>query len=88
MLPLSGTNPGTEMKRVLTEISTQKSDDLQLHLRDDDLPGETVRASARCFERAIVMPNLVPPLPISNWHSPTVIGSRQRSPQAAVLNRS
>ena len=37
-------------------------DDWHLHLRDGDMLGETVPATARCFKRAIVMPNLVPPV--------------------------
>ena len=37
-------------------------DDWHLHFRDGDMLGETVPATARCFRRAIVMPNLVPPV--------------------------
>lgn len=37
-------------------------DDWHLHLRDGELLAETVPATARCFERAIVMPNLQPPI--------------------------
>lgn len=42
------------------EITTP--DDWHLHLRDNDILAETVPATARCFKRAIVMPNLVPPV--------------------------
>ena len=37
-------------------------DDWHLHFRDGDMLDETVPATARCFARAIVMPNLVPPI--------------------------
>lgn len=39
-----------------------KPDDWHLHLRDDVLLSETVPATARQFSRAIVMPNLTPPV--------------------------
>ena len=37
-------------------------DDWHLHFRDNEMLPETVPATARCFQRAIVMPNLVPPV--------------------------
>ena len=37
-------------------------DDWHLHFRDGDMLKETVPATARCFKRAVVMPNLVPPV--------------------------
>jgi dihydroorotase len=43
-------------------ITINTPDDLHLHFRDGDMLKETVPASARCFQRAIVMPNLVPPV--------------------------
>ena len=46
----------------MTEITIKKPDDWHLHFRDGDMLGETVPATARCFQRAIVMPNLVPPV--------------------------
>lgn len=46
----------------MTEITIQKPDDWHLHVRDGDMLTETVPATARCFQRAIVMPNLVPPV--------------------------
>lgn len=46
----------------MTEITLQTPDDWHVHLRDGDMLGETVPATARCFRRAIVMPNLVPPV--------------------------
>jgi dihydroorotase len=44
------------------EITITTPDDWHLHFRDGDMLGETVPATARCFQRAIVMPNLVPPV--------------------------
>jgi dihydroorotase len=46
----------------MTTITIQKPDDWHLHFRDGDMLKETVPATARCFQRAIVMPNLVPPV--------------------------
>ncbi|OUS28376.1 dihydroorotase [Gammaproteobacteria bacterium 45_16_T64] len=43
-------------------ITITTPDDWHLHFRDDDMLIETVPATARCFQRAIVMPNLVPPV--------------------------
>jgi len=50
------------MDSFMQKITLCKPDDWHLHLRDNDMLQETVPASARCFERAIVMPNLVPPV--------------------------
>ena len=49
----------------MTEITIQKPDDWHLHFRDGDMLEDTVPATARCFHRAIVMPNLVPPVATS-----------------------
>lgn len=46
----------------MTELILQTPDDWHLHFRDGDMLKETVAATARCFKRAIVMPNLVPPV--------------------------
>lgn len=46
----------------MTQLTIQTPDDWHLHLRDGDILGETVPATARCFKRAIIMPNLVPPV--------------------------
>ena len=43
-------------------ITLTRPDDWHLHLRDDDALTHTVAHSARVFNRAIVMPNLVPPV--------------------------
>lgn len=44
------------------EMTLQLPDDWHLHLRDGEMLSETVPATARCFKRAIIMPNLVPPV--------------------------
>jgi len=49
----------------VTELILQTPDDWHLHFRDGDMLKETVAATARCFKRAIVMPNLVPPVTIA-----------------------
>lgn len=46
----------------MDQITITTPDDLHLHFRDGDMLNETVPATARCFARAIVMPNLVPPV--------------------------
>ncbi|MEZ4356066.1 MAG: dihydroorotase [Myxococcota bacterium] len=43
-------------------IEIARPDDWHLHLRDGALLGRVVGATARCFRRAIVMPNLDPPI--------------------------
>lgn len=43
-------------------ITFTRPDDWHLHLRDEALLSGTVPASARQFSRAIIMPNLVPPV--------------------------
>ena len=44
------------------EIILNKPDDMHLHLRDGDMLSAVVEHSARDFGRAIIMPNLVPPV--------------------------
>jgi len=43
-------------------ITLIKPDDWHLHLRDSTYLKTTVKDAAREFSRAIVMPNLVPPI--------------------------
>lgn len=43
-------------------ITLTQPDDWHLHLRDESLLADTVAHSARVFRRAIIMPNLVPPV--------------------------
>ncbi len=46
----------------MTSLTITTPDDWHLHFRDGDFLKETVPATSRCFRRAIVMPNLVPPV--------------------------
>ncbi len=46
----------------MNSLTITTPDDWHLHFRDGDILNETVPATARCFRRAIVMPNLVPPV--------------------------
>ena len=46
----------------MTLLQLTTPDDWHLHFRDDNMLQETVPATARCFRRAVVMPNLVPPV--------------------------
>ncbi len=43
-------------------LTLTKPDDWHLHLRDGDMLARVVPDTARCFARAIVMPNLKPPV--------------------------
>lgn len=45
-----------------TELTITRPDDWHIHLRDGDLLAGTVPDAARHFARAIVMPNLTPPV--------------------------
>lgn len=47
---------------MLERITITRPDDWHLHLRDGDVLGHTVPATARTMKRAIIMPNLVPPV--------------------------
>ncbi|XOV90697.1 MAG: dihydroorotase [Pseudomonadota bacterium] len=46
----------------MRSITITRPDDWHIHLRDGDYLADTVRDLARYFGRAIVMPNLVPPV--------------------------
>jgi len=46
----------------MNELTITAPDDWHLHFRDGDMLKETVPATSRCFKRAIVMPNLTPPI--------------------------
>jgi len=43
-------------------ITLRRPDDWHLHLRDDAMLAAVLPYSAKCFGRAIIMPNLVPPV--------------------------
>ena len=44
------------------QITLTRPDDWHLHVRDGEVLDAVVPATARCFGRAIIMPNLVPPV--------------------------
>lgn len=46
----------------MDKITLTQPDDLHVHLREGDALNMTVRATARCFARAIAMPNLTRPV--------------------------
>ncbi|WP_336368107.1 dihydroorotase [Marinobacter sp. C2H3] len=46
----------------LRELTITRPDDWHLHVRDGDILNDVVPATAACFRRAIIMPNLVPPV--------------------------
>lgn len=46
----------------MEQLTIIQPDDWHLHFRDGVMLQETVPATSRCFARAVVMPNLVPPV--------------------------
>lgn len=46
----------------MDSIRLVRPDDLHVHLRDGEYLATTVPHTARCFGRAVIMPNLVPPI--------------------------
>ncbi len=44
------------------QLTLTRPDDWHLHVRDDEILKDVVPATAACFGRAIIMPNLVPPV--------------------------
>src|SRR6266536_6224019 len=45
-----------------TTLTLTRPDDWHLHLRDGEMMRSVVAATARVFARAVVMPNLAPPI--------------------------
>jgi len=46
----------------MTSITIKQPDDWHLHVRDGDALADILRETTRCFARAIIMPNLKPPV--------------------------
>ncbi|MFV2002138.1 MAG: dihydroorotase [Paracoccaceae bacterium] len=44
------------------QLTIRRPDDMHLHLRDGDMLGAVLACTARDFARAIIMPNLLPPV--------------------------
>jgi len=55
-------------------LTITRPDDWHLHVRDGAMLAQVVPATARCFGRAIIMPNLVPPVTTA----PQAVDYRQR----------
>ena len=62
------------------QISIIAPDDWHVHLRDGEMLQQVVAHTARRFQRAIVMPNLRPP--VTRWllHGHTATVFRRRAP--------
>jgi len=56
----------TSKKSFLKTLTLKKPDDFHLHLRDGDFLQRTVSDASQQFCRAIIMPNLVPPVEDAN----------------------
>jgi len=48
--------------KAITELTIRRPDDWHLHLRDGAMLQAVLPETARHFARAIIMPNLVPPV--------------------------
>ncbi len=57
-----GTFPGPDCFPMTDTLTLCRPDDWHLHFRDGAILAETVPVTARVFRRAIVMPNLTPPV--------------------------
>ena len=51
-----------QKKQEQTELTITKPDDWHLHLRDGEIMARVLPHTAKCFRRAIIMPNLNPPI--------------------------
>lgn len=49
----------------MTELTITKPDDFHLHLRQGDLMQHLVQETAKVFQRALVMPNILPPVTLA-----------------------
>src|SRR5436305_10432312 len=54
--------PGKGARMTLSSLTITRPDDWHVHLRDGELMRSVVGATARAFGRAVVMPNLDPPV--------------------------
>ena len=70
------------------KLTLLRPDDWHVHLRDGDLMKSVVGATARQFGRAIVMPNLKPPVDHGGRRpAPIATGSSRRCPPARRSSR-
>ncbi len=63
-------------------LTIARPDDWHLHLRDGAAMASVLPHSARQFARAIVMPNLKPPITTTEQAAPIGVASRPRCPAA------
>jgi dihydroorotase len=68
----------------MRRLTITRPDDWHIHLRDDDYLPDTVRDAARYFGRAIVMPNLQPPVDSTPRVLPNIATEFWRTDQRAV----
>ena len=63
-IPRSGPEPGPPQQPLVTmqQLTIRRPDDWHLHLRDGATLAAVLPFTARRFARAVVMPNLAPPL--------------------------
>jgi dihydroorotase len=66
----------------MQELTLIRPDDWHVHFRDGAVLQQTVPATARAFRRAIVMPNLVPPV----MDTQQALAYRERLPAGATTN--
>jgi dihydroorotase len=62
MSATSSLTAGMEKNRIVDRVTMIRPDDWHLHLRDDEALAVTVPHAAQCFARALIMPNLRPPV--------------------------
>ena len=71
-----------------TRITIRRPDDWHLHVRDGEMLKAVLPYTARHFGRAILMPNLVPPIRTTQeGASPTANGSWRRCRRGRALRR-
>ena len=66
-------------------LTITRPDDWHLHLRDGNVLSETVAATARTFGRAIIMPNLMPPVTDADLASQYKSRIIENTPTASAL---
>ena len=71
----------------MTQMTIRRPDDWHLHLRDGAMLGAVIDDTARHFARAIIMPNLVPPVVTAPKRRPIATGSWLASIRIMVLPR-
>lgn len=68
-------------------IEIRRPDDWHLHLRDGAMLKGVLPETTRHFARAIIMPNLVPPVVTARMPPPIATASLRRCPMARRSSR-